>query len=349
MKKFLMYLVLVLVLLGGLLRYSIEFPAAQNTVMEQMARAAMTNAARGLPEPDSLRVFVCGSASPLGNSDQAQACIAILTPGHFYVIDSGAGSTANLSAAGFPYQRLQAVLLTHFHSDHIAEIYELNLASWVRGRPAPLQVVGPKGIDDIVDGINDTYEQDRQYRVEHHGTDLLPPDLGELSDKRINPGDTITDGDLTIRAYLAAHDPAKPAVGYRIDYRGRSVVVSGDSLVTAETRTISGGVDLLLHDALSVPIVTELADAAEAAGLDRATKIMRDVLDYHADTDSLLELGQQSDIGMIAFYHLVPVPQNMVMEKVFERGFTDKFVLAKDGDWFELPVGSNTILVNGVD
>lgn len=346
MKKFLFYLVLVLMLMAAGLRYSIEFDGPQDTIMKQFARVAMNNTARGLPEPDSLRIFMCGTASPLGISDRAQACVAILTPGHFYVVDSGAGSTDNLSAAQVPYQRLRGLLLTHFHSDHIAEAYELNLASWVRGRPEPLRIFGPQGVDDIVDGINETYEQDREYRIAHHGGDLLVPELGALVDRQIDAGDVFTDGDLTITAYQANHDPARPAIGYRFDYRGRSVVVSGDSLVTPATRNITGGVDLLIHDALSTPMVTTMAAAADSAGLDRLSRIMTDVLDYHATTDSLLELGQQSDIGMVAFYHLVPSPRNIVMEKTFERGFTDKFVLASDGDWFELPANSKEIRHN---
>ncbi len=343
MKKFMIYLVLALVFSIGMLRYSVEFESAQDTIMEQMARVAMTNVARGLPEPDSLSVFVCGSASPLGQSDRAQACVAVLTPQHFYIVDSGARSTASVVAATLPVDRLQGVLITHFHSDHIAEVYELNLASWVQGRPIPLQVFGPKGIDDVVDGINDTYEMDREYRVNHHGADLLAPDLGVLVDRRVDPGDVMTDGDLTITTYLANHDPASPAVGYRFDYRGRSVVISGDSLVTSETRNITGGADLVIHDALSEPMVKELASAADNAGLPRLARIATDVLDYHADTESLLELGRQPDIGMLAYYHLVPPPQNLVMENIFKRGFTDKFVLADDGDWFDLPVDSDTI------
>ena len=65
---------------------------------------------------DSLRVFVCGSASPLGMTDQAQACIAVVTDEHFYLFDVGAGSTRNLARASLPMFRLDGIFLTHFHS-----------------------------------------------------------------------------------------------------------------------------------------------------------------------------------------------------------------------------------------
>lgn len=345
MKKFLIYLIAALITLAGLLRLSLEFESGQDTVGKQVARVAMSLNAAGIPEPDGLRVFVCGSASPLGASNRAQACIAVLTPSHFYIVDLGAGSSRNISGARLPLNRLNGVLLSHFHSDHIAELYEINLSSWVQGRPEPLQVYGPKGIRNVVGGINDTYAFDRQYRTDHHGAELLPPHLGILEPRSVRAGAVLEDGDLKITAYTAAHHPVDPALGFRFDYRGRSVVISGDSLVTDATREISNGADLLIHDALSEPTIQMMAEAADQAGLGRIAKIIRDVLDYHASTDSLLQLGQEANIRMVAYYHLVPNPQNLVMEKVFERGMPDNYLIASDGTWFNLPEGSSEIIV----
>jgi len=301
--------------------------------------------AKPFPASESLKVFVCGSASPLGMG-QAQACIGIITPEHFYLIDSGAGSTANINRLRLPTERLQGLLITHFHSDHIAEIYEVNLGSWIAGRPTPLTLFGPSGINEITDAVNAGYRLDRQYRTAHHGAELLPPALGVLQHKTITPGVIIEDGALTITAYVAEHPPIEPAVGYRFDYRGRSVVVSGDSNINGDTLDIVNGADLLLHDALSLPTVSILSDAMGNAGQARQSKIVADVIDYHASTESIIELGKQSNVNMVAFYHLVPVPLNSALDAVFERGMPDNFLLAKDLMWFELPVGSDEIAVN---
>ena len=262
MKKFLTYLLFGVILLGGLLRFSLEFEGMQDTAQDQMVRALMRRASEGLPNPDALRVFMCGTASPLGVG-RAQACVAVMTPSHFYLIDVGAGAAAQIQRANLPMARLQGVFLTHYHSDHIGELYEVNLASWVAGRPEPLKILGPKGVRKVVKGINDTYELDRGYRIEHHGEDLLPEHLGVLEHETIDEDVVLEDGDLTVTAYIAEHDPASPAVGYRFDYRGRSVVVSGDSNVIDETLRISDGADLLLHDALSLPLVTKMGQAAQ--------------------------------------------------------------------------------------
>ena len=132
---------------------------------------------------------------------------------------------------------------------------------------------------------------DRLYRVAHHGEALLAPELGVLNAKVISAGEVLQDGDLKITAYTAEHPPIHPAVGYRIDYRGRSVVVSGDSNVGTNTVEIVDGADLLLHDALSLPMVTALASSLEANGRSRQSKIVTDVIDYHASTTSLIGLN----------------------------------------------------------
>lgn len=344
MKKILIIVLGMLVLVAAG-RALLNVPAVQDRLVERGTKAIAKRGAVPFPESESLRVYVCGSASPLGMG-QAQACTAVITPEHFYLIDSGAGSTDNISRLGLPLSRLQGVLLTHFHSDHIAEIYEVNLNSWVQGRPQPLTIYGPEGVDEVVKGLNTSYRQDRIYRTGHHGEELLPPALGVLQHETIAPGVILEDGDLKISAYVAEHPPIHPAVGYRVDYRGRSVVISGDSNVTENTLKISDGADLLLHDALSVPTVSALSEALGAAGQTRQSKIVADVMDYHASADSLIELANDSDVDMVAFYHLVPVPPNALLANVFLRGAPDNVLLTEDLMWFELPVASEDIIVN---
>ncbi|MEL0218330.1 MAG: MBL fold metallo-hydrolase, partial [Gammaproteobacteria bacterium] len=241
--------------------------------------------------------------------------------------------------------RLDGIFLTHFHSDHISEIYEANLSSWVQGRPQPLKVFGGEGIAELVSGVNATYAFDREHRIEHHGEALLRPDLGILKPELVTATTVIEDGDLRILAYQASHPPVDPSLGFRVEYRGRSVVISGDSNVTDATLSISGGADLLLHDALSVPAVTSLSEGFAAEGRARISKIMADVVEYHASLESIIELGSQTDIGMVAYYHLVPNASNALFTRFFERDLPDNYLIATDRMWFDMPVGSKDIEV----
>jgi len=335
------FLTTTLVVIAGFIL--VQVPAVQDRVFRQLAPAALGG---GFGESDNLRVYVCGSASPLGNAaDRAQACIAVVTPDHFYLFDAGAGSSAEVQRGGLPLDRLDGVFLTHFHSDHIADIQAFNLSSWVAGRPAPIQLIGPVGVDKIARGLNLAYELDRGYRTAHHGADLLPPELHVLDHQEIQPGAVLDDRGLKITAFTVVHDPIKPAVGYRIDYKGRSVVISGDSIATSRTFDVAANVDLLFHDALSKEALVALIDVIQEAGRDRVAQIVTDVLDYHADVHKLEAMSADAGVKQLVLYHLVPTPVNGLLMRIWRRGLLSSTLIASDGMTFELPAGEGPIVV----
>lgn len=312
----------------------------QDFLLERMISAAVKPPA----EPfDGLRVSMCGTSSPLPAPDRAQACVAVEAGGRLFVVDAGAGSAANLAAA--PLDRLEAVLLTHFHSDHISALGDFNLNSWVAGRPRPLEVIGPEGVTQVVAATNALYLLDRGYRVAHHGSDLLPAELHVMAARTITPGTILDDAGLVITAFPVDHSPVEPAVGYRFDYRDRSVVISGDSVVTPSLVDAARDADLLLHDALSLPIVQALEQASRAAGRERQARVLHDIQDYHASAASLATMMETSGVGLLAVYHLVPPPRNFLMEKIFARELPSGTVITQDRMVFELPAGGRNVRV----
>jgi ribonuclease Z len=335
----------VVITLGGIALFILATERGQDMALARLVNTAM-QAGDDTATYDGLRVFVCGSSSPLPAPDRAQACIAVSAGDRLYLVDAGAGSAAVARLGRLPLQNLRAVLLTHFHSDHIAAIPDFNLNSWVAGRPQPLDIIGPVGVDGVVEGLNDAYALDRGYRVAHHGDALLPPELGEMRPVTIRPGVILDEDALVIKAFVVDHAPVKPAVGYRFDYHGRSVVVSGDSIVTESLRIAAKDADLLLHDALSMPIIQALAKGAAAAGRDRQAKILGDIQGYHAHTTDLVDLARRANVRQLVLYHLVPAPQNLLFEQIFRRGLPSQVVLAEDGMVFELPSNSQAIIMD---
>ncbi|MYE13675.1 MAG: MBL fold metallo-hydrolase [Gammaproteobacteria bacterium] len=297
-------------------------------------------------DPDSLHVFVCGSASPLPAPGRAQACIAIVAGDDLFLVDAGSGSAQVTMLGRLPVASMRAIFLTHYHSDHIGAIGDHNINSWAAGRSAPLQVVGPEGVEEVVAGFNRAFAMDAAYRTEHHGMALMPPELGVLAARTIEPGLVHDEDGLRIRAFAVDHAPVAPAFGYRFDYRGRSVVVTGDTVVVPSLVAAAEDVDLLLTDALAEHLVLALARANEQAN-PRGAQILRDVLDYHAHTDDLVALAERAGVRQLALYHLVPAPANAFMEDVFRRGLPDDVILTVEGMRFELPVGSDEVRVSG--
>ena len=315
--------------------------AGQNWLLEQAANAAMQRQPP-MSEFDGLQVFMCGTSSPLPAPGRAQACVAVLAGKALYVIDAGAGSAQVATLAALPLERLEAVFLTHFHSDHIAAVPEFNLNSWVAGRPKPLAVFGPAGITEVVDGLNAAYRLDRTYRVAHHGAALLPPEIGVMQSNLMEAGTKLSLGDLTVTSFAVNHDPVRPAVAYRFDYRGRSVVISGDAIVEPGLIEAATGADLLLQDTLSLPIIKILEQASAGT---RMEKILHDIQDYHAQAGDLSVLADQSGVRQLALYHLIPPPQNALFEKIFRREIPRGTVITEDSMIFELPADSETIRV----
>lgn len=312
---------------------------------------ALERAARGIfasvvpAEYDGLRVFLCGTGSPLPG--RAQACVAVTAGESLYLVDSGAGSPATMQMHGQPMAHLRAILLTHLHTDHITGIPDMNLASWVVGRGEPLRILGPVGVDRVVRGYNEVLALDRGFRVAHHGAELLAPELGVMHAETVEPGVVLEDNGLTITAFVVNHEPITPAFGYRFDYRGRSVVISGDTVVTDSLEAAARGADLLLHDVLSKRIVRTLEAAAIKAGASRQAKIFADIPTYHAHAVELGPLAERTGVRMLGVYHFVPPPRNYLMERIYRHDLPNGTVLTRDGTEFKLPAESTAIHVTG--
>jgi ribonuclease Z len=345
MKK-LFYIIATFTVAAAVLATAVYNTAAgQDSIFESAAKTLMSQSPAQF---DGMRVVVCGSASPLGNDpNRAQACIAVITPQHFFLFDVGARSPLRIAQARLPMARLNGVFLTHFHSDHIASLPDVNMSSWVQGRKSSLQIYGPTGVQTVVDGFNLAYRLDQGYRVAHHGSDLLPPVAGPMTAMALTPGEVTWQDDLmTVTSFLVDHDPVEPAVGYRVDYRGRSVVISGDTVATDTLFAAAQGADLLLHDALSRTLLDPMIAVATELNVPVIPRIMTDVIDYHADTLNLEARATAAGIGQLAYYHLVPVPANALTEKMFARGLSADTILVRDLHMFDLPPDSTELIIH---
>ena len=104
--------------------------------------------------PDGLLVGLCGAGSPFPDDRRAGPCTTVVAGKRLFVVDAGSGSSRNIGKLGFVQGRIEAVLLTHFHSDHIDGLGELMMRRWVStGNTAPVPICGPPGVEQVVAGF----------------------------------------------------------------------------------------------------------------------------------------------------------------------------------------------------
>ncbi len=276
---------------------------------------------------DNIDIVFCGTASPMGGAGErgtAQSCVGVFIGDKFFLVDTGARSADKATALGFPMQRLDAVLLTHFHSDHIAALGEMHLASWVRGRPQKLPVYGGAGVSKVVDGFNLAYGQDYTYRTGHHGEDFVPSKTAGLLSQTISKDGVFYDQDgVKITAITVAHPPIEPAMAYRFDYKGRSLLISGDTVKDDNLIDAAQNVDVLIHEVLQPRLVGTVIESLAENGQKKLSKIIEDTLDYHTTPVEAAEAANEAGAELLVFYHYAPVPQNAIMDRIYMRGIDD--------------------------
>jgi ribonuclease Z len=322
-----------------LLSSSVAIPARQ--------AGAGTTTDVGLLNDGQMHVVLCGTGSPLPDATRAQACTAIIAGGEFVLVDTGSGSWRKVAVNNLPAQSLSAILLTHFHSDHIGDLGEALMQSWAAGRNHKLDVYGPPGVEQVVAGFEQAYSLDTGYRVQHHGEEWMPrAAAGAVAQPVRLKGNeaaalVFERNGLKVTAFKVEHDPASPAYGYRFEYRGRVVVVSGDTSKSDNLARHAAGADLLIHDVIAKNLLQMAASNFDQAGNKRRAKMSRDIMTYHASPLEVAAIAASAKVETLVFTHMVPPPNSPQIEQAFLRGvseiFKGKVVLGTDGMRFDVP------------
>ena len=350
MKKLLILLsCLISILIIALV--SLNSHSVQDRILNIGIKNILSSAEPFLDKEDTLKVIVCGSRSPLPSPGRAEACILVEAGDDIYIFDLGNGSMDNLNQYQVPWPNVKAVLITHMHSDHIADLPDAHLQSWIQGRNSPLMVYGPEGINLVTKGFELAYSADYQYRNDHHGDDMLPMNIAgynaiQIMDNQLIPNDT---PGLEILPFVVDHYPVNSAFGFKISYKGRTVVISGDTINDGSVQKYAQDVDLLIHSAISIDLVERVRKVSPIPQLD---KILFDIQDYHTTIKEAGEIARDANVKHLLIYHSIPTPQTSIMEKVFFRPIDkifNEYTLSNDGTRVIMPIGSDEILIDEIN
>ncbi|MGH9820840.1 MAG: MBL fold metallo-hydrolase [Pyrinomonadaceae bacterium] len=197
---------------------------------------------------DKIKIVLLGTApGPLVNLTQYGTSTLVEAGNIRLLFDCGRGATLRLAQVGVPIGSISRLFLTHLHSDHVIQIPDLLLTGWAGGgRKIPLEVWGPEGTRDMMDHLQKAFAFDIYTRRDVD--EKLPADGIKVVSHDIGQGIVFEQEGVKVTAFLVDHGPVKPAFGYRIDYRGHSVVLSGDTRVSENLIQFAQGVDVLIHE-----------------------------------------------------------------------------------------------------
>ena len=268
------------------------------------------------------RVVLTGTGVPVPDPERAGAGTFVEIDGVRIQVDAGRGTVMRLAGAMVPLPSIDAVLVTHHHSDHLTGLADLALTRWIGGGHVTT-IVAPSGpAARFAEGLLDEWSDDIDVRVEHAGHDG-PPSLEVVAfDPPSTPTEVWRKGDVTVTAMSVHHEPVLPAVAYRIEGPSGSVVVSGDTQVCDEVEQLASGADVLVHE-------VRLRSFAEAA----VGTHYEHIAEYHADAVDLGASAERAGVAHLVLTHFIPPPTRGYDEFVAEvrqGGYTGDLVAGPD-------------------
>ena len=345
------YIIFIVAIIFILVTALSRIPAVQDRLMFNVIQSLGSSTAD--LNDDSLSAVVCGSRSPIPSPGRAQTCILVNAGGNYYVVDIGDGSAANLNNWRIDPNKIRATLLTHLHSDHISDLADLHLMTWINSaHKKPLDVFGPEGVQLVTQGFEDAYQLDYQYRHDHHGDEVAPIDIAGFNPHPIDLSNPviINKNGLKVTAFRVPHDPVEPALGYRFDYKGRSIVISGDTSYSENLIKNAKDADVLFHEAQANHQLDIMKNAlGDNKGL---VKVLDDIVTYHTTPIEAAQAANLANVDHLMFYHLTPAPRNKMMERIFFRGVNEvrkDWSATEDGTMVVLPLDSNEIKITKVN
>jgi ribonuclease Z len=210
------------------------------------------------------------------------------------LFDCGRGATIRLTQAGVPIGSVSRLFLTHLHSDHVVQIPDLLLSGWVgtAGRKVPLEVWGPDGTRDMMSALERAFAFD--IHIRRDVDEKFPAEGIRVRSHDIKEGVIFDEDGVKVTAFLVDHAPITPAFGYRIDYRGRSVALSGDTRVSENLVKFATGVDVLIHEAID-PV------AARAGSTDLAATEL--IIAHHTTAEQAGEVFARVKPRLAVYSH----------------------------------------------
>ena len=270
-----------------------------------------------IPEmQEEMKLILLGTGMPMASIYRSKPAQVVLAGRKAFLVDCGAGVVTRLVRAGISPERIEDVFITHHHSDHTSGFENILISSWNSGRSVPLNVYGPGNTKDLIGKLMEHLNWDIHLRLAQAKNN---PDGAKIDYTEMEEGIIYEKDGVKITVFPVDHGIVKPAVGYKFEYKGKTIVISGDTLPCENMVRYSKNADVLIHEAYS------------KRWLDRGLKqfpekraMVEGIMQYHSSVSEAAEIAQKAKAKHLVFTHLIPGPTPVwYFEKDWAKGASD--------------------------
>ena len=276
-----------------------------------------------------IEITLLGTGSPIPDPNRAGPSTLVRAGGQTFLVDCGRGVLQRAAAVGVGASGVSALLLTHLHSDHIADLGDVLITYWITSfnpEPSPLPIIGPPGTAEVVAATLQAFSHDIGYRIAHHA-DLTTPPPVEVREHTQGP--VWDHHGVAIRVAPTDHRPVAPTIGYRIEAGGASAVLAGDTLPCASLDELATGSGALVHTVIRKDIVAQIPQQR-----------IKDICDYHSSVQEAAATARRAGGRILVMTHCVPaiIPgQEEQWRALAETEFGGRIELGDDLHRVEVP------------
>lgn len=246
------------------------------------------------------KVTLLGTGCPVVSSRRYGAGTLVECAGQRFLIDIGSGVTQRLVQAGGSGAQIDALLLTHLHSDHLVDLYQFIISSWHQNRTRPQLIYGPPGTQAFVEAQMDAWRTERNMRIEFEKRSSVA--AFEIEVREFDTScELMLVGDARISAVRVEHPPVEPAFGYVFESDGRKLVLSGDTRPCQSLIDAAKHANVLVHEVFA----HSLDNQTLVAGT-RTTETMEAVASYHTTAEQVGQIARNAEVRCVVLNHIVP-------------------------------------------
>lgn len=248
--------------------------------------------------PMSIRITLLGTGCPVAHPERRGPAQLIEAGGQTLLVDCGSGVTQQLVATGSSGADIDALLITHYHSDHLVDFYQLIVSSWHQGRNRPWIVYAPDTVHRHMAAQMSAWKDERELRIafEQRGGETAGL---EVDPRPLSEGSVLRAGSLTVSAILVDHGPINPAFGFTFETDDARLVFSGDTAPCEAIVEAARGADLLLHEVF-------VHRHMLPEGAKRSAETIGAIASYHTGVDEVAKIAARADAKALALTHFVP-------------------------------------------